>query len=70
MEVLGVMLVMGNIGNTMIMLVMENTGNTRAHVLAGHMSSGPALLLKTCGTKNFKNNYCIVMKVFTLSLWL
>ena len=32
MEVLGVMLVMGNIGNTMIMLVMGNTGNTRGNV--------------------------------------
>ena len=34
---------------------MYNQSSTR-HVLAGHLSSGPALLLKTCGTNNSENN--------------
>ena len=41
-----------------------------AHVLAGHLSSGPALLLKTCGTNNSENNNCTTMKIFSSSFCL
>ena len=40
------------------------------HVLAGHLSSGPALLLKPCGTNNSENNNCTTMKIFSSSFCL